>query len=397
MPTKPKTLLAACACALMLASPILLTGCGERPPEEQFEESIRLLQEGSIARGILRLRDLVERHPDDPVAVEAHLTLANYYFGEGSFDRALEHFRAVRATVDPLDDRALMALDGMTAVLANMGELDEALAMVDATIELVPEDEESLAFMLRRSKADLLLAANEGERRGEGDAMLRAMMLEMDPPFRHIAREHLASFYNRFVGDFEASNSVYAEYLEAFPDDELRPRLEMAMAINLRRADRQEDAEALFLPAAAAHRAAADAIEDNQEERNQALLELVSNYRAMGLFEQAEETMRTIMGENVRSLLAIQIQFGIAEMVIREVGDVERGIQLLEQIARENPGSSIEDTATQAITQVRRIQEQIAAAEAAAAAADEAEPSDDAPEAEDATEPEAEGQGEETP
>jgi hypothetical protein len=293
-----------------------------------------------------------------------------------------------------------MALDGKLGALLAQEKGPEALAEVEAVIADLPADDVELTFAVQRKKADVLLATNTEESIAAGQELLLALMRDMEAPYRHVAREHLANYYRQFAGDFEKSNTVYEAYIEAHPDDPLRSRLEMAMGVNLRLADKRDEGLVLFEPAAAKLQEEADAAKEDQETRNQLLTELAQNQRMMGLFDEAEATMRLLMAENVRSMLAIQMQFAIAEMTVRDRGELDRGLEQLAQISRENPGSSIAETADRFSEAVRQAKAQMEAAQAAAEAApaDGAQPADgEAPAPDAAPAPEAPTAAEATP
>jgi len=362
----------AAAFAAAASFAFILAACAQKPPEDQLDEAMQLVQEGQVARGILKLKELVQKHPDDPAALTAHAHLGNYYFGERNAPKALEEFAAVLEKLNYEDPRGRLAVDGIVAIRAGSGDFDGALQLMDEQIALLPDPASDVAVELGLRKADVLLASGSDEHTSAGVALLRTMMLETPKPPRDVARERLANYYRGEKQDFAASNQVYADYLAAYPEDNLRTLLELAMSVNHRLAGEEEEAVKVFEPAAAKLLAEADA-ELDKAERTEKLLALAEFNSKMGRYAEAEKLMLRVMGENTRSMTAIETQFRIARMYILEAGDIPKAREVLEQIKRENPGSNISASADEWLA---RLDQQEKAEAEAAAGPDEQAPAD---------------------
>ncbi|MDK2973465.1 MAG: hypothetical protein PWP23_3220 [Candidatus Sumerlaeota bacterium] len=366
---------------LLAGAALLATGCSKPTPEEQMTEAVELIQQGQTARGVMKLKEFVRESPDDPLANEARLLLARYHASEGNATSALQQLQAVYDKAGPSDPLGAQALEGLVTIKQQIQEYDEALALLDEAREQFPETDQDSRGQIDIWKANLLLSTNEPPRVEEAIALLRDLTLEApEKTTRGIARENLASYY-RQNKMFAESNALYRDYIAAYPDDSIVPQLWLAIAINEHLAGNEDESAAIFNEWADKIKAKAEE-ELESEVRGRKLLELAQNYAAVGRYQEAEDLMLRVMGENTRSRLAIETQFGIAEMyasaALQNQDDVflEKANAILEQIARENKGTNIEESATRRTEELKsameRYKEFLAQKEAAAMSDDSA-------------------------
>jgi tetratricopeptide (TPR) repeat protein len=100
---------------------------------EQVEEASELLVEGAHAEALVRLRNVIVAHPDNPYAY--------HFLGAALFElKELEAARdAYRAAVK-LSPDYLAARVGLSNVLRLNGDIDEAIRIALATLERFPDD-----------------------------------------------------------------------------------------------------------------------------------------------------------------------------------------------------------------------------------------------------------------
>src|SRR5690606_15944617 len=159
---------------------------------------VTLIQQGQTARGVMKLKEFVRESPDDPLANDARLMLARYHASEGNATSALQQLQAVYDKVGPNSAAGSDALEGLVSIKVQIGELDEALALLDAAREALPETETDSRDQLSIWKGNLLLGAEDEARRAEGEELLRGLAMNAgEKSTRGIARENLASRYRQ--------------------------------------------------------------------------------------------------------------------------------------------------------------------------------------------------------
>jgi tetratricopeptide (TPR) repeat protein len=383
------------AVALLLGALSLgLTSCSQKTPEERLEEAVLMMQQGQLARAVLELRTIVRENPGDPAAAQARMVLARYYVREGNANRAIEELEAVYKQYGREEQMGLDAADALMSIRSQIGDLEGAVKLADEAIAFVGEDEPERLAEYKLLRATILIDQATEESIAEGRQVLRTMMLEAGEPWqRGQAREILANTY-RAALDFEGSNAIYTEYLAAFPEDSIRSRLELAMAVNVISSGDEEKGRADFDTAATKLLAEAEE-ELDAEQKTTMLQELAAFHQSIKDLEGAERIMLQIMAANPMSMTAIQTQFGIAQMYLNsgvlEDNDAhfDKGIAILEQIQKENPNTNIAMTAENMVTQFKQGRENYRAQKAAAdqAASQPAPPNTDQPAEEPTEEP----------
>lgn len=350
---------ALCAAALGLAA------CSKPTPQETLAEALGLLNEGQTARGVLKLKEMTREHPDDPATRQARIYLARYYVREGNGTRALEELEAAFEGGDISDPTVREAGEGIVSIRAQLKDWEKSLEMLDRITAALPAEAAQDREAREIEKAGLLLAWGEEDesRKAEGLGMLEKRALgSEDAAVRGTAREQLANYW-RMRGEFEKCNEVYKSYIDKYPDESIRPRLELAMAVNLKRMEKTAEADALYAPALEKLNAEAEA-ELDKEARSRILDEAASMAEAYGDLDRVEAIRRRIMGDNVGSQIAIQNQFRIAEMwavagiETKDAAKFDKGIAEFERIARDNANTSIGQTASDAIGNARKVFEQ---------------------------------------
>lgn len=344
--------------AAVLFAAVTLAGCQRKTPQEKLDEAIQLAQERQTAMAVIKLEALVQDAPDDPASIQARMYLADYHRTQQDYPRAVELFRDVFERTGYADPAGQPAFIGMCIFLAQDGKLAEALKELDAQLAKYPTDQ-AIQSQLKGFRGELLINSPDEERRKEGLEALRTMMLEdADPALRGEMREKLAS-YHRAARDYAASNEVYEAYITAHNDDPTTPQLVIAQGLNLRAGGEDEKGSELFDKGAAMMQAQ---IEDelNKDRRAELMLSYARYSQFAGRIEEAEKTMRAVMGENPMTRRAIETQFAIGTMY-REVRQFDKALAEFERIQRENAGTQIEQMAKGQIELTQRFAAQVAA------------------------------------
>lgn len=350
--------------SLGAASALFLSGCSQPTPQEKLEEAMVLYQEGDVARAVLKFADVSKNHADDPAAAEANLILAQHNASIGNGDKSVEYLDIVIDKYDLGTIEYETAIEGKIAILAQLGDYETVDEILQEQVELNEGKHPNKALDYKLKLAQLNLSWPEDEvRNQEGHNMLETLMLEDEEAGnRGAARERLADFY-RQTRQYEKSNEVYSTYLEKFPDDPISNQLEFAIALNTYQSG---DKEGGLEKAVEIEEAILAEIEEQEEAQKKSDLYrvLAVNYKNMEDFETAEKYYKKSMGEVPMSNNAIRMQFEMAEMFItggitQDNDDIfNRGIEILEQIITENPGTNIALTAEEKITQANQSLDQ---------------------------------------
>lgn len=356
-----------------------ITGCSEKTPEEKLAEAFSMMENQETSRAVLKLTEIAREHPDDPAADEANLILAKYYSGTGNGPKTLEFLNKVYESNEFNSPAAQEALMGLVAINAQLNDFESAETILKGAIEKAEDVATLDASDYQIQLAQLYLSwLDSNEKPAEGETMLQQMMLHHEEnTVRGVARETLANYY-RVQGLFEESNRIYDEYLEVYPEDSIRSQLEFAKVLNLYQSGKKEEALVQASEVQAQMLNELDTMEGMDKRMNH-YRTLAINFQQLEQYDKAEQYFINAMGEKPMSLEALKMQFEIADMYIKatfrnmDEDLFNKGIDVLEQIISENPGTNIaisaEDQITQANTALGRVKEMIAAREAAEAEA----------------------------
>jgi len=324
---------------LMIPGVIGLAGCKRKTPQDRLDDARELIQESQVSIGILKLGDLVSTYPDDPAAIDARLTLAEVHMRSGqrgNMEKAIKELTAVYEKLGFTDQRGLMAHRTVTNIYFQLGEFDKAVAHSADSLVRAGNDA-SMKEQLEILDASMHLALDDEAQQAKGRETLEQKMEgAAEEMSRHQSREILADYF-RSKGKWEESNAVYQKWIDAHPDDRLKPQLLMAMALNYRRMNQEEKAKEVFTEGAAAQLAAIDA-ELDLNKRGEMLKTQATFYETFGDLESAEKIYLRIMSDLPRTRAAIEAQFAIGETYAR-AGNWDTAQATFEQILKENTGN----------------------------------------------------------
>jgi len=391
---KSRSFIRGCAFAICLAFfPVGLTSCSKPTPQGEYEEAMTLVQEGQIARGIIKLQELVREHSDDPTAILAYMRLAEYYVSERNITKAIENYAAAKDLVPSSSPDSIQLSQVIFQTLQRANQPEQAMEQLDILAEEIPEGDQMTREWIQLKRAGIEIAiGDEGTVSAALDGLDDLMLESEIASNRGEAREAQANYF-RQRQEYELSNSVYQRYMDNFPDDTVNSRIKLAMGVNLYQAEMPEEGWELFSQGANALEIQIEE-ELEQQRRNQLLAELAQMYRIIEKYDEAEAKLLQIMEENKMQMLAIETQFALGDMYatagVQNDDDelFNKGLAVFEQIKSENEGNErvtgMAEQAIEVVTTVReRYNEELAAIEAAEAAAeseDSTEPSEEAAE-----------------
>ncbi|MGF1572275.1 MAG: tetratricopeptide repeat protein [Sumerlaeia bacterium] len=336
-----------------------LTGCSEKTPSEKLDQVMVHLQNNETSRALTTLIEITKNNPEDPAAIEARLILARVYASQGNAPKALETLENLYEERSFNDEAGQLAFEGIVQINAQLRDFESAIDVIDGV--LAQDDlTTSTALELNIRRVNLMFAISDNDAKTtEGINILNTMIeTASDSGERGAARETLANYY-RMIGDYEASNQVYDDYLKLFPNDPIRIQLFFAQAVNDFNAGKQEEALATAKKLEAEFVQEIESEESADKKFNQYKI-LAQNYLALGELDKTEEYMIAAMGSKPMSVEALRTQFDIANIFIRQSMNeadkvlFQRGIDVFEKIISDNANSNIAFTAEEQITQANQ-------------------------------------------
>ncbi len=358
--------------SLLLVASTFLIGCGPSTPEERFQEAQQLIEERQLALAILKMRELINQEPDSAIIPDVRLTLASVYLNLGrqeNLENAVAQFEAVVDQVGfegaQMGSPVVRAAEAAIGVNLELGKVDEAKAFADEMVARTqgnPDLHER--FRVARATINLRPDSDDEAERDEAIAAMQDIIVNGETAVRHEARELLA-LYHRREGDFLASNDVYDLYLGTEPEGEDRIVAEVLIgkALNLRQAEREEEAVELFQQGVMTLETL---LEEELEipARVDILRTLATYHTAFGEVDKAVDYRRRAMGEQPMTRGAIQDQTAIGDLYVR-AGRFDEAIAHFQQMKAENPESAISQRADQYLAAIEQIRQQAAEPEAA--------------------------------
>lgn len=336
------------AVALALAG---TTGCRKKTPEDRLKEAEQLFEERQVPLAVLKLKDMIAEMPEDPATLQARAMLIGIYMQLGrpeNLQSAMEQAEAILKERGIEDEQGLQTHQLITELLLRLRKHEEALAHSQKGIDSVknPEAKERMELI----HGTLLLTSPKDEDKKKGEEYFEKVMMEAEKKeLRGQAREVLAS-YHRDNKRYAESNAAYERYLAKFPEDSIRPQLEMAMGMNLRAAGDEAAGKAKFAEGAAAYAKQIDE-ELDANKRTPMLMDFARMHEIMGDYAKAEELLRRVMAERPRTREAIDAQGAIGQIYI-SANELDRAAKHFEQMKAENPNSPIARSADQMLAAI---------------------------------------------
>lgn len=316
-------------------------GCKKKTPEEKFDEAQQLLGENQVSLAVLKMKDLIKESPDAEVIPDVRMALAQVYVrlgGDGNFDKVIEQLEIVGSELGMNDERGVFTRNMIPNLYMQKGELNTALAEAEKNVELAEGNDVIQKEMMIALGNYQLLSEDEAIRNKAIETFTKLMLEDEKPVVRGQSREILAKYY-RDLEEFEQSNEIYDQYMEKYPDDTIKPMLQMMQGANFAKIGEAGKAKIVFDEGYEAMAAEIEEELDGQT-RNIKLNQLASLSREYGDMERAMGNYEQIMAENPMTQEAINAQMNIGELFVR-FEKWDEAIAHFEQMAKENPNSQI--------------------------------------------------------
>lgn len=314
------------------AAALTMTGCDRRTPEERLATAFQFYQQGDAASAEMEALKVVDKAPDDPMAVQASLLLAQIYASQNRLEEAQLQLESALQHVSQLEPMGKEVLRMYLASLTGQKKYDEAVKAVDKYQQEYAQDA-GTSLSLRVAKADIYTAAGQTTS----------------------AREVLGGLMRETTGPVEMA--LYRDlYTKTFMADEDSTAATRYLREELPRAQRPEDKMYILTTVAQIEGALG-----NYEVSRQALQELTGliteslrqqtdvldvtaralqlgqAYMQSGNVPGAEKTFRTLYDANLKDPDAVQAVINnLMETQIR-MGNTSATETLLEGAAKQYP------------------------------------------------------------
>lgn len=323
--------------SVAVAMLIALPACRKKSPEERLTEIGELVNQKNVVGAVLKSKELIRDMPKDPVAHQARMFLARYYFDTGSPDQAHQYLSDIYTDVGLESKLGLDAFAQDIFFHRQANDNAAGIAKLDKAIQTLKHDSDTTAD-LTMMKADLLIRDNKPEDaiRIFNEIMLGARAESQ----RHEAREILAN-YLRSAKQFDKVADTYATFLKKFPDTSLRSDLEIAQGLALREIpERKAEGEILVEKGLAAVRQRAVSTLD-KEESAYLFMTLATYLQAAGRAEESAATYEKIYKELGQTRTAAAALLKRGDLYVMG-GKIETAAGLYEQVVQQYAGSENE-------------------------------------------------------
>jgi TolA-binding protein len=328
------------------------TGCKSKSEDERLQSAQELLAQKNVLGAIIAYEDFIKKFPQSEKLIEAQMGLASAYFMERDFVKCRELLDTIIKNSGGQSTRAgfsaqLVKLETFIVEQKPAEALTEALATSDTLRLAAPELRHG--FQLRL--AQLFETNKEPEKAApvyEGILMEKAATQQMN--LAHLeAILRLVALNVREKREDDALK-VFANYLEAHPESELRTRLYTDWGKLLRQLGRNDEANVQFEQAAQIAQSQIDnAAGADQKALNMLVLADINQLR--GQTEEARALYRKVIDDFPLSNFRGNAMMNLAESQY-EAGDVESALATLDQMIKDFPKS-------QAAAQAFRRQQEI--------------------------------------
>lgn len=143
-----------------MAAALTLTGCDRRTPEERLTTAFQFYQQGDAASAEMEALKVVDKAPDDPMAVQASLLLAQIYASQNRLEEAQFQLESALSHVSQLEPMGKEVLRMYLASLTGQKKYDDAIKAVEKYQQEYAEDD-GTSLSLRVAKADIYTNARQ--------------------------------------------------------------------------------------------------------------------------------------------------------------------------------------------------------------------------------------------
>ena len=201
---------------ISISALIGLSGCNRRTPEERLQKAVEFIKQNDTLSAEVEAKKVVEQNPDDPMAIQARMLLAQIYARDQRFDEARAELEPALDKVSQKDVLGKRLLQAYLVVLRQDKKFDEALKTIDRFQQKYSNDE-ATSLDLTVARADMQTAA--GETTAARVALLQLHESTTSPAEQDLYRGMIVSTYQRERNTTGAIQYIESEVAAAKRDD----------------------------------------------------------------------------------------------------------------------------------------------------------------------------------
>ncbi|MCX7716870.1 MAG: tetratricopeptide repeat protein [Candidatus Sumerlaeaceae bacterium] len=331
------------AAAFIIAFTLLLTpGCSKRTPEDRMRKAVQLAQQRDTLGAMLEAKDLIKKHPDDPMALQARMLLAQIAASDRRVDDALAEYKAVLDTVSQKDPLGVAALRGTIALLRQSKRTDEALKTIDEYQKRYADDE-GVSLSLTVARAEVL--ATDGKTTDARTILLGLRDTTTQPEILRFYRSMIASTYMQDKAFADALAFFTAELQRA--DNDADKRTLMLQIAGTHAAMENYDEARKILDEATRQYDSAIRRELDAQERLALASELVNAYSGIGNLPGVRAVVEGLIAQTDDARLAAELANELTRQMVLREGKTSEALTLLRDLDKRFPNGPFLQMATQ--------------------------------------------------
>ncbi len=231
--------------ALLLVVSVLAAffiSCAKKSPEDKLYEAQLALEKQEPLDAIIKAKEVIRDYPDDPVALDAHLLLANCYYFSRDLEQCREHLNVVIEKLGLSNAKAQKALENTLTSYLIEGRHDVATTVVLNAMSKIPED----SHFYRSLQLKLAWLYEARDLLDKARHIYRYILEhETDQDVLSAAMERLTATYAANE-QYDEAISVYKQFLDKHPDTDLKPVLLYGIAFFTEKKGEDRKAQELY-------------------------------------------------------------------------------------------------------------------------------------------------------
>lgn len=320
---------------------ILLAGCNQQTPEDRFQKANMALQQNDTLTAELEAKKIISKNPDDPLAVQAHILLAQVYYKDQRPDDALDELKAVLDKVTQKDARGKSVLAMYLQILKQQKRFPDALKIIDKyQKENASDDGTSLSLTVAR--ADIMTESGE-------TTAARAVFLDLhesttNPKEAAIYAPLILKTYLR-TGDTTGGLAYYKEQFGREKDETFKREMLLTMGALAATQGNYDETRKWTEESTKVYDAA---IKDELDARKKTELayELAFSYIRIGNLEGARKILENLFATS-RDQQIVQMTMNDMMQVLMRQGKVDDAVAFLRQAGAKFKVPQLAQQATQ--------------------------------------------------
>jgi tetratricopeptide (TPR) repeat protein len=203
----------------------VVPGCDRRTPDERLATALQFSQQGDAASAEMEALKVIEKAPNDPVAVQASVLLAQIYASQNRMEEAQMQLESALKNVSQLDPIGKEILRQYLATLNAQKKYDESLKTIEKFQKEYAEDP-GTSLSLQVAKADVQTIS--GNTTGAREVLTDIMAATTGPAEMMLYRDLYAKTFLR-----DENTTAAANYLREQLQNVQRPQDKITILTNL--------------------------------------------------------------------------------------------------------------------------------------------------------------------